>query len=171
MKEYYLIAEILQTSRKDGFVKIFSYSDFPARFDSLNRVFIEFFGDMKLFYVEEVRSDKKGLLLKFKNFDSAEDTQVLVGKKVFVDDADVVRLPDDTHFVHDLVDCKVFRGEEYVGVIKDVLLMPANDVYVVSTTADKEVLIPALKESIVQIDIVGKVMRLKPDSVWYDDED
>jgi ribosomal 30S subunit maturation factor RimM len=57
--KYFLIARIEQTFGKDGFVRLQSFSDFPERFLSLKKVYLDFWGDKKTFYVEDVK-DVKG---------------------------------------------------------------------------------------------------------------
>jgi 16S rRNA processing protein RimM len=155
----------------EGFVRIFSYSDFPERFFNLEKVYINFFGDKKEFYVEKVVRLKDSFLLKFKNFDTDNDAGILVGREIFVDKENLVTLPENYFFVHDLIGSKVYRNSCLIGVIKDVLNYPANDVYVVEN-GGKEILIPAVLEFIEQFDPVEKILILKPgDELYENDED
>ncbi len=185
MNEYFLIAKIVSVYRKppavqgksapgsagEGFVKIVSYSDFPERFFNLKRVYIEFFDEKKEFYVEKVEKLKNLFLLKFKNFDSNDDANVLVGKKIFVDNENLVQLPDNYFFVHDLINSNVFRNNKFFGKIVDVLSYPANDVYVIDNCG-KEILIPAVPDYLESFDPVKKILVLKPgDELYENDED
>jgi 16S rRNA processing protein RimM len=170
--DFFLIAKIVSVVGKDGFLKILSYSDFPERFFSLDKVFIDFFGEKKLFLVEKVtsRSPKSGIFLKFKGFDTEKDARVLVGKNVFVDRNNLVKLPEGYFFIHDLIGSRVFRNEKKFGVLRDVLVYPSNDVYVIEDTGGNEVLIPAVKDYIESFDPVKKILILKPGSGIYEDE-
>jgi len=170
VKEYFLIARIVSVYGKKGHVKIFSYSDFPDRFSRLNKVYIDFFGNKKLFIVESVTKKKSSLLFKFSNFSTAEEAGFLVGKEVFIEENDVVELPDSTYFVHDLIGSKVVEDGNVVGIIKDVLNYPANDVYVLETADGRELMVPAVKEIILNFDPAGKLMVLKPGSSKYDED-
>jgi 16S rRNA processing protein RimM len=185
VNEFYLIAKIvsvyekprvvqgksaLQTGR-EGFVKIFSYSDFPERFFDLKRVYIDFFDEKKEFCIERVEKVKDYFLLKFKNFDTNSDAGVLVGKEVFVDADNLVKLPDDYFFVHDLIGSSVLRNNKSFGIIKDVLSYPANDVYVIENNGE-EILIPAIPDYLESYDPDLKILVLKPgDGIYEDDED
>lgn len=171
MSEYFLIARITSASDKKGFVKIFSYSDFPERFLSLTEVYIDFFDSKKKFIVEKVKKVKHDFFIKFKNFDSAIETRVLLDKEIFVDEKSVIRLPDNVYFIHDLLKSKVFRNEKYFGRIIDVLSYPANDVYVIEDVNGQEILLPALSELIESFDEKNKMMILKPGESFYEDED
>lgn len=172
MSNYFLIARIVAVYGKDGFVKIVSFSDFPERFFDLEKAYIDFFGDKKEFIVEDVLRQNDFFALKFKNFDRAEDSSVLIGKEIFVDSSGLVELPEGYYFIHDLIGSKVRRNNTDFGVIKDVLSYPANDVYVIEDMEGKEILIPAVKDYVDGFDPGTKILTLKPgDDIYEDDED
>lgn len=166
-----MVARITSIADKKGFVKIYSYSDFPERFFSLREVYIDFFDSKKKFTVEAVKKNKDDFFIKFRNFDSDNDTRVLLNKEIYVEEKDAVKLPEKVFYIHDLLDCKVFRNDKLFGIIKDVLSYPANDVYVIEDVNGREVLLPALSELIESFDPVKKVMILKPGESFYEDED
>jgi len=56
------------------------------------------------------------------------------------------------------------------GIVKDVLTIPANSVYVVEDVNGQEILIPAVEHFIDAVDIEKKLITLKPDVELYDDE-
>lgn len=172
MISYYLIAKIEQLSGNNGFVKIRSLSDFPERFLNLKKIYIDFWGDKKIFFVEEVRKQRDIYLLKLKKFDTRRDSRVLVGREIFIDHSEVVKLPEDHFFVHDLLGCKVFIKDEMVGVVKDVLKLPANDVIVLELKDGKEKLIPFVLEFIDRFDPAkGKLLlRIEKDFLGEDED-
>ncbi len=170
MKEFFLIAKIVSIYGKEGFVRISSFSDFPERFYNLQKVYIDFFDDKKEFFVEKVKKKKNDFLLKFKNFNSEKDAEIFLGKEVFVDGKDVVRLPENFFFIHDLVGSRVLRNNEEFGIIKQVLTFPANDVYVIDNKG-KEILIPAVMSFIEKFDPVNKILILTPGGDFYDEDE
>jgi 16S rRNA processing protein RimM len=170
MKDYYLIAKVVSVYGKKGFVKILSYSDFPERFFKLKKVYIDFFGDKKVSNVENVKQKGDTFFLRFSNFNSAEDAGILLGKELFVDEKEVIKLPEYTFFIHDLIESEIIEEGKKLGKIKDVLSFPANDVYVIETPEGKELLIPAVKDFIERFDPVEKILVLKPGSGLYEDE-
>jgi 16S rRNA processing protein RimM len=171
VSEYFLIARITSVADNQGFVKIFSYSDFPERFYSLKEVYIDFFGSKKKFVVEKVKRLKKDFFIKFRNFSTESDTKVLLDKEIFVEEKDVVKPPENVFFVHDLLESRVFRNDKIFGKIVDVLSYPANDVYVIEDVNGGEILLPALSEFIESFDPVRKIMILRPGENFYEDED
>ncbi len=171
MSEYYLIANIISVHGKDGFVKISSYSDFPDRFFSLDKVYIDFFKEKKEFIVDKVLEQKKNFIIKFRNFDNENDVQILIGKDVYVDEERVIKLPIGSYFVHDLLESKVYRNSKLIGILKDVLSPPANDVYVIEGLLGEEILIPATTEYIESFDKEKKFLILRPGNDLYEDDE
>ena len=169
-KDFFLIAKIISLYGRNGFVKIESYSDFPERFFQLDEVFVDFWGDKKKLFVEEVIKQRKFFTLKFKNFDNEREADVFTGRDIYVETKDVIELPAGSYFVHDLVGSKVFQAGNEIGVINDVIHSPANDVIAVQGEKNKEILVPLVLEFIEKFDPENKKLVLKKDIV-YDDED
>ena len=163
MPEFFLIAKIQSAFNNEGFVRILNYSDFPERFFNLKKVYVDFSGIKKEFYVEEVIKKKDFFTLKFKNFDNDNDVEVLVGRDIFVNEKDVIKLPADQYFIHDLIGSSVFRNKILIGKIVEVMVLPANDVYVVDADG-KEILIPAVKEFIEKFIPSEKKLILVPEA-------
>lgn len=171
MDELFLIAEIKAVHGSNGFVLIDSFSDFSERFFKLNSVFLDLFGSKKEFFVENVIEVGGRIALKFKNFNSGEDVNFLIGKKIFVTEENSVKLSKDTYFVHDLIGSEVYRDSILLGFLVDVLAYPANDVYVIKKIDQKKILIPAIKDYILFFDPAKKRLELVPDcDLLYDDE-
>lgn len=162
LEEYYLIAEINSVFDDDGYVRIRSYSDFPDRFLDLNYVYIDIFNEKRKFDVEDVERIENFFILKFRNFDSIEHVEFLVGSQIFIDSKNLYQLDKETHYIHDLIGSKVFFNEKFFGNIEDVVHLTSNDVYVVKLN-EKESLIPAISDLIDLIDMDKKVIYLKQD--------
>jgi len=170
--EYFLIARIEQTFGKDGFVRIQSFSDFPERFFSLKKVYIDFWGAKKTFYVEDVKGVKGKIIIKFKKFDSPRDSQILIDRELFVDEKDAVSLPENHFFVHDLIHSEVFVRKERIGVVSDVIKAKGNDVLVISTDEKKEILIPFVLNFIEKFDAAKKklILNISKDFLEEDED-
>lgn len=158
--EYILIARIEQTFGKDGFVRLQSFSDFPERFFDLKKVYIDFWGEKKKFYVEDVKDAKGKIIIKFKKFDSLRDSQVLINREVFVDEKDALSLPENHFFVHDLINSEVYMKTERIGVVSDVIKGKGNDVLVILDNEKKEILIPFVLNFIEKFDTAKKKLIL-----------
>jgi len=158
--EYILIARIDQTFGKDGFVRLQSFSDFPERFFDLKKVYIDFWGEKKKFYVEDVKDAKGKIIIKFKKFDSLRDSRVLINREVFVDEKDALSLPENHFFVHDLINSEVYMKTERIGVVSDVIKGKGNDVLVILDNEKKEILIPFVLNFIEKFDTAKKKLIL-----------
>jgi 16S rRNA processing protein RimM len=169
--DLFLIAEIKAVHGSNGFVLIDSFSDFSERFFNLKSVFLEVFGSRKEFFIESVLDVRNRIAIKLKGFDSSEDVKQFIGKKVYVTDEQSVKPTKDTFFIHDLIGSMVFRESSEIGVIIDVLILPANDVLVVENTDKKRALIPVVKDYIKSFDAFSKRLELVPGcDLLYDDE-
>ena len=169
--EYFLIARIEQTFGKDGFVRLQPFSDFPERFFSLKKVYLDFWGNKKTFYVEDVKDVKGKIIIKFKKFDTLRDSQVLIDREVYVDEKDAVSLPENHFFVHDLVDSEVFMKTESIGIVSDVIKGKGNDVLVISTDKKKEILVPFVLNFIEKFDAAKKKLILNISKDFFEDDE
>ena len=169
--EYILIARIEQLYGKDGFVKLKLFSDFPDRFLNLKKVYIDFWGDKKRFYVEDVNDLKGKIIIKFKKFDSPRDSQVLIEREIYVDEKDAVSLPDNHYFVHDLIGSEVVVEKERIGTISEVIKGKANDVLVVLTDDKNEKLIPFVLNFIEKFDAAKKRLILNISKDFLEDDE
>jgi 16S rRNA processing protein RimM len=168
LSDYYLIAEINSAYGNDGTVSIISHSDKQERFFNLKNVFIEVFGLKKEFLIEKVLNKKGQILIKFKNFNNKNEVDFLIGKKIFVDEGNLVKLEDNEYFIHDLIGSRVFRNNTFFGEVIDVLLLPANDILVIRNLAGEEELIPVIHDYIDYFDVQKKELTLKPGGDIYE---
>ena len=72
-----------------------------------------------------------------------------------------VKLKKNEYFVADLIGMKVFLEDgSYLGTLDDVLQTGANDVYEVHMEDGREVLIPAIRQCILAVDIEEEKMTV-----------
>lgn len=168
--DYYLIARIDQLYGKDGFVSLNLFTDYPERFFDLKKVYIDFWGDKKTFHIENVKDVKGRILIKLNNFSTPRELEVLLGREVFVTEENVIQLPEDHFFVHDLIGSEVIIGEERYGIVKDILKTKANDVLVILTGDKEEKMIPFVLNYIEKFDAARKklVLNISKEFFEYD---
>jgi 16S rRNA processing protein RimM len=169
VSQFLLIAKVVSLYGKGGFVRIVSYSDFPERFYSLKQVYFDFFDEKKELVVEQVLKKKNSFLLKFRNFDSDKDSQILLKKEIFIDESDKVKLPKNYFFIHDIIGAAVYQKNKVLGKVVDVLSLPANDVFVIKEN-ENEILFPAVKKYIEKLDVEKRVLIIKDDINLYDED-
>ena len=110
--------------------------------------------------IEGVKFFKQFVILKFKGIDNINDIEKYKGKSLFVDREHAVRLRKDEYFIADMIGMQVFtEDDKEFGKLKDVLETGANDVYIIDSLEHGEVLIPAIKQCVLNVDIEsGKMM-------------
>ena len=110
-------------------------------------------------------------ILRFDGVTTVEQADALRGKIVYINREDV-RLPKGTHFIQDLLCLRVEDADDgtFYGEITDVLKTGANDVYQVSREG-KDYLIPVIPDVVIEKDIDGGVVRIRPMKGIFDDED
>lgn len=160
MENLLQVGVISSTHGIKGEVKVFPTTDDSRRFSYLKNVQLDM-GNHNYIHleIENVKYFKQLVILKFKGFDNINDIIMYKGKSLFVTREDAVALQKDEYFIADLIGMKV-RNEDntFQAVLKEVMETGANDVYILETTSGKEVLIPAIKDCILDIDLTKKEM-------------
>ena len=137
-----------------GEVKVFPTTDEKERFKDLKKVILDMGKEQKVLEIQSVRFFKNLVILKFKGIDNINDIEMYKGKDLLVTREDAVPLEEGEYFIADLLDLDVYSDEdEKIGVLYDVMQTGANDVYVVKTEEGKEILLPAIDECILDIDL------------------
>ena len=159
MEKLLQVGVISSTHGVRGEVKVFPTTDDVNRFKKLKEVQLDTGKEKILLHPESVKFFKQFVILKFKEFNSINDVEAYKGKSLYVDREHAVRLRKDEYFIADLIGLSVVTEEgDAFGLMKDVMQTGANDVYVVERTNGEEVLLPAIKECVKEIDIEnGKI--------------
>ena len=111
--------------------------------------------------IEQVKFCKNMVILKFKGYDNINDVETWRQRDLLITRDQAVELKEDEYFITDLIGLTVVNEEEAVlGRVKDVLETGANDVYVVELTGGKELLLPAIKDCILNVDLEGGRMKV-----------
>lgn len=159
------IGVISNTHGIKGEVKVFPTTDDPKRFKSLKHVILDTGKENLELEIQSVRFFKQLVILKFKGIDNINDIEKYKGKDLLVTRENAVPLEEDEYFIFDIIGAKVETEEgETIGTLAEVLTTGANDVYVVETADGKEILLPVIKECILNIDTEKKkvVAKLMP---------
>ena len=160
--EYTIVGKIINSHGIKGEVKIYPLTDKINRFDYLKTADI---GDKKIkVELERVKYHKNLAILKFKEFNDINEIIFLKDSFIYVDETEKVVLPENHFFIYDLVGSKVFDTKSnLIGILSDVIQGPSNDVYIIKDVEkDKEYLIPAVNQFIININIDNKEIVVNP---------
>ncbi len=154
MEKFLKIGIITSTHGIRGEVKVFPTTDDPARFKKLKTVYRKQGSDYVPMELAGVKFFKNMVILKFKGLEDINLVEKFRQSELYVDRAHAVPLGENENFIADLIDLQVVTDEgEELGILTDVLQTGANDVYIVQTEKYGEVMIPAIRQCVLKVDL------------------
>ena len=152
------IGKVVTTHGVRGDIKVYPHTNVEDMFSKLKRVYIgEDEGK-----ILSVKYAKGCPVLNIDGINTVEQAQALIGKQVFADESALPKLEQDAFYLKDIIGCTAVDEEEKeIGKITDVIFTGANDVYQVETESGREILVPAVKEFILGVDIKNKKITLR----------
>lgn len=159
---YFEIGKIVNTQGLKGEVRVIPMTDDPKRFNALKSIEVFFTTHSKEYEIEKARLHKQFVVLKLKGVSSINEAEALRGGLIKISEENALPLEEDEYYIKDIYGLKVISdiGEE-LGVVEDIIFTGANDVYIVREHGIKDLLIPAIKQCILNIDKESKVMTVK----------
>lgn len=162
MVKYLKIGQITSAHGVKGELKIYPLTDNVKRFSKLSFVYFEVAGEYKKVEVQSVKYIKELVILKLNGINDMNEALKYKDAYIYVDRENAVKLPDDSYFISDLVDMDVNTLDgDYIGKITSVFSTGSNDVYDIKCLDGKSVLIPAIKDVIISVDVENKKMIIK----------
>ncbi|MBE5883282.1 MAG: ribosome maturation factor RimM [Lachnospiraceae bacterium] len=161
MEDIFQVGVITTTHGVRGEVKVYPTTDDAKRFKRLKEVILDTGKEHITLEIEGVKFFKQFVILKFKGFDNINDIEKYRQKSLYVTRRNAVRLSRDEYFIADLIGLQVQNeDEEVIGVLKDVMETGANDVYVINLNDGRELLLPAIKQCVLKVDVEGGMMQI-----------
>lgn len=161
MDDLLQVGVVTTTHGVRGEVKVFPTTDDPKRFKRLKETVLDTGKEQIVLEIESVKFFKNMVILKFKGYDNMDDVMKFKQKSLYVTRKNAVRLSKDEYFIADLIDLTVYDEEDKeLGAIVDVMSTGANDVYVINMTDGRELLLPAIKDCILQVDMENRRMKV-----------
>ena len=161
MENLLQVGVISSTHGIRGEVKVFPTTDDVNRFKILKDVILDTGNEQLRMEVQGVKFFKQFVIVKFKGIDNINDIEKYKGMGLYVERKDAVELEDDEYFIADLIGMTVYTDDnKEFGTLDDVLETGANQVYVVKSKEHGDVLIPAIKQCILDIDTNSKTMKV-----------
>ena len=161
MEQFLRVGVISSTHGIRGEVKVYPTTDDPERFLDLDEVILDTGREHKILEIEGVKFFKNQVILKFKGYDNINDIEKYLKKDLLVDREHAVELGENENFIADLIDMEVVTDEgKVLGTLTDVIETGANDVYAVKTPEGKEILLPAIRDCILDVNVEEKRMTV-----------
>lgn len=161
MEEYFEIGQIVNTSGLKGILKIKPFTDDIKKFSNLKTIYIKTKKGLTEFKIEQVRYVKNMVMIKLDGIDTVEEAEKYRNLYIKVLRDQEEKLEEGSYYVVDILGCKVNTDtNQELGKIVDVFQTGSNDVYVVKDEQGKQILLPAIKQVIKNVDIKNKIITV-----------
>ena len=160
-EEYLQIGAVTTTHGLKGEVKVYPLTDDVRRYDDLKEAELKVRDKMIPVTVERVKYFKNLVIVKFKEYNDISEVEALRGAGLYVSRENAVKLDENEYFECDLIGMEVLNEDGTVlGELKEVIHTGANDVYTVKLPEGREVLIPAIKQCILDVNVEEGTMKV-----------
>lgn len=161
MEEILQVGVITSTHGVRGEVKVFPTTDDANRFKNLKAVLLDTGREKIPVEIEGVKFFKQMVIVKFKGIDTMEEAAAYRQAGLYVSREDAVRLGRDEYFIADLIGVEVYDEDDgRIGALEDVLSTGANDVYVIRMSDGRELLLPAIRQCVLDVDVERGRMKV-----------
>lgn len=161
MEDFFQVGIITSPHGVHGEVKVYPTTDDVKRFKRLKEVILDTGKEHMDLEIESVKFVKQFAVLKFRGYDNMDEVEKFRRKSLFVPRENAVRLGKDEYFIADLMGLKVLdEKEQDIGVLREVIETGANDVYAIDLKDGRELLLPAIKQCILAVDVEAGVIRV-----------
>ncbi len=163
MPEFLAIGLLGRMHGVEGEIRMKVLTDFPERIQARTQVFIG--EDHQPARVRRVRWQNEDLLVVFDNYENRQAAAELRNQMVYVRTQDLPALAEGEYYHHQLIGLRVFDETHLLlGQVSEILSTGSNDVLVVDAENRKEILVPILEDTILEVDTgLGEMsVRLLP---------
>lgn len=161
MEDLLKVGVITTTHGVRGEVKVFPTTDEAERFLELDYVLLDTGRELRKLEIQNVKFFKNLAILKFKGIDNINDIEMYKGRDLWIPREEGQELEEGEYYVADLIGMNVLLEDGTVfGTLKDVMETGANDVYVIDTKDRGEVLLPAIRECILDVNVEENTMTV-----------
>ncbi len=161
MNDYLAVGKVVNTHGIKGELKVMPMTSDLSRFDYLLFVTVNYEGKPKEFRVTGARFHKNTVLLKLQGIETMDEAEKLKGQDLLVQRKHARPLEEDEYFICDIIGMEVYEEDSLLGTLSDVLETGSNDVYVIRHEGRKDLLLPALKSVVLNVDLENKRMEVK----------
>ena len=167
-KKYLECGKIVSTHGIQGEVNVQPWCDSAEYLCDFKTLYLQ--NGEKSLAVLSARVHKNMALIKFAGISDLDTAVTLRGKVLYIDRDDAK--DDGKYFIQDIIGLSVIDADSghTLGILKDVFSTGANDVYALEDESGKQRLFPAIPEVIIETDIGGGIMKIRPLKGLFDDE-
>jgi 16S rRNA processing protein rimM len=160
MGKFVKIGKITKPHGVHGTLKVLPLTDDQTRYNKLKKIYIQTRHGMKEFDIIAVRYKDKFVLLDLVGIETMTEAENYIGNYIVIDKKDRMPLHENTYYIEDLIGLSVYEGDTYLGKLTDVMQPGSNDVYIITLEDGKELLLPAIKSVILEVNIESGLMKV-----------
>ena len=161
MEDLLKVGVITTTHGVRGEVKVFPTTDDAERFLDIEYVLLDTGKELRRLNIQNVKFFKNLAILKFEGVDNINDIEMYKGRDLWIPREEAQELGEDEYYVADLIGMDVLlENGEKIGVLRDVMETGANDVYIVDRVDGEEVLLPAIHDCVLDVDVEKNTMTV-----------
>jgi len=148
---YFKIGKIIKPHGINGYLKV-----------DMDKEFVKFLGRKNLFInkdefkkivLESYKISNKFILIKFENINSIDQAEEYRSIYIYIDKDELDTLSEGSFYYYELIDCEVYYGDEFLGIVSNVTNYGSSDILFLETKNGKEILIPFIKKVIKKVSI------------------
>ena len=161
--EKILIGKIVNVVGLKGELKVYCYTDKREQFEELEQIWL----DEETYAIRNVRYQGNVVILKLEGINDRNAAEACRNKGVYIKESDLPQLPEGSYYVRDLVGLQAMdESGNVLGKLTDVIQSSSQDLYQIRMEDGKNILLPAVKEFVLAIDMEGKTMTVRlPDGL------
>ncbi|MCR6515344.1 MAG: ribosome maturation factor RimM [Clostridium sp.] len=165
MEELFKVGKVGKTHGLKGEFKVIPMTQDVNNFKRYESIIIK--GEERK--IESVKFQKDRVILKLEGINSIEEAETFKNQIIEVPRDKEPELEEDEFYVRDLIGIHVFDtlGND-LGEIYDIIETKNNDVYWIRKP--KELLIPVLKDIVLDIDLDEEKITIRPVGEWQDED-
>lgn len=154
-EDMFRIGVITEPHGIKGEVKVFCTSDEPAHLKKVKKVLlVPTKGDEKELTMKQVRLAGQFLIVQFEEVTDRNAAETLRKAELYVERKDAVPLQQDEYYINDLIGLKVVDENDLaLGTLTEVIPTGANDVYEITLSSGEQLLLPAIKQCILSVNV------------------
>ena len=157
---YLAVGKIRKPHGVTGELVLEIITDFPERFNTGKPLFVG--EDYSSLTLKNIRPFGNLYLIMIDGVDDRDKAGEYRNQYIYVKTEDIPELPEGEYYHHQLLGLSVVddKGKD-LGTLTEILETGANDVYVISNPEEEEILVPALSSTILGVDLVNGVIKIK----------
>jgi 16S rRNA processing protein RimM len=159
--DLFVVGEIVKTRGLRGCLKVLAQVETQSIIAGLESVYLEdILGQRKCYVLRKFDVSGKFLFIELEDITDIDAAKVLVGCKVLVPEDMLIDLPEGEYYWRDIIGLTVCSEDgKHLGRIESIFPTGGNDVYVCK--GEREILLPAIADVILNIDIKKRIMTVR----------